>query len=126
MNDSDQIQQEQDLVGSYFLELWRLKSNRTTNSHEDEEPKDEEESVLTELDILNSFGDFRRTFGDYGVGNLCMLLRISLKNKEGLRYNPYFLGGAIAMPKMLNDGAVEYEDGTPAKRFGFNDFPNIS
>ncbi|KAL2646606.1 hypothetical protein AAZV13_05G066500 [Glycine max] len=34
--------------------------------------------------------------------------------REGLHYNPYFPGGAIAMPKMLNDGAVEYEDGTPA------------
>jgi len=31
-----------------------------------------------------------------------------------LHYNPYFPGGAIAMPKMLMDGAVEYEDGTPA------------
>ncbi|KAL8542257.1 hypothetical protein ACS0TY_003211 [Phlomoides rotata] len=34
--------------------------------------------------------------------------------REGLHYNPYFPGGAIVMPKMLNDGAVEYEDGTPA------------
>ncbi|KAG2594108.1 hypothetical protein PVAP13_5NG620100 [Panicum virgatum] len=34
--------------------------------------------------------------------------------REGLHYNPYFPGGAIAMPKMLMDGAVEYEDGTPA------------
>ncbi|KAJ4974699.1 hypothetical protein NE237_007873 [Protea cynaroides] len=34
--------------------------------------------------------------------------------REGLHYNPYFPGGAIAMPKMLIDGAVEYEDGTPA------------
>ncbi|KAH9714882.1 cytochrome c1 2 heme protein [Citrus sinensis] len=34
--------------------------------------------------------------------------------REGLHYNPYFPGGAIAMPQMLNDGAVEYEDGTPA------------
>jgi ubiquinol-cytochrome c reductase cytochrome c1 subunit len=34
--------------------------------------------------------------------------------REGLHYNPYFPGGAIAMPKMLNDGAVEYEDGVPA------------
>ncbi|KAK3413034.1 hypothetical protein EUGRSUZ_I01668 [Eucalyptus grandis] len=34
--------------------------------------------------------------------------------REGLHYNPYFPGGAIAMPKMLNDGAVEYEDGTSA------------
>jgi hypothetical protein len=31
-----------------------------------------------------------------------------------LHYNPYFPGGAIAMPKMLIDGAVEYEDDTPA------------
>ena len=34
--------------------------------------------------------------------------------REGLHYNPYFPGGAIAMPKMLGDGGVEYEDGTPA------------
>ncbi|GKV35792.1 hypothetical protein SLEP1_g44009 [Rubroshorea leprosula] len=34
--------------------------------------------------------------------------------RGGLYYNPYFPGGAIAMPKMLNDGAVEYEDGTLA------------
>lgn len=34
--------------------------------------------------------------------------------REGLHYNPYFPGGAIAMPKMLADGGVEYEDGTPA------------
>ncbi len=34
--------------------------------------------------------------------------------REGLYYNPYFQGGAIAMPRMLNDGGVEYDDGTPA------------
>ncbi|XP_028100377.1 cytochrome c1-2, heme protein, mitochondrial-like [Camellia sinensis] len=34
--------------------------------------------------------------------------------REGLHYNPYFPGGAIAMPKMLIDGAVEYEDVSPA------------
>jgi len=34
--------------------------------------------------------------------------------REGLHYNPYFPGGAIAMPKMLADGGVEYDDGTPA------------
>lgn len=34
--------------------------------------------------------------------------------REGLHYNPYFVGGAIAMPKMLVDGGVEYDDGTPA------------
>ena len=34
--------------------------------------------------------------------------------REGLHYNPYFPGGAIAMPKMLVDGGVEYEDGVPA------------
>ena len=32
---------------------------------------------------------------------------------SGLYYNPYFPGGAIAMPKPLMDGQVEYEDGTP-------------
>mmetsp|Transcript_3676 Transcript_3676/g.5354 ORF Transcript_3676/g.5354 Transcript_3676/m.5354 type:complete len:290 (+) Transcript_3676:112-981(+) len=34
--------------------------------------------------------------------------------REGLYFNPYFPGGAIAMPKQLEDGAVEYEDGTPS------------
>lgn len=32
----------------------------------------------------------------------------------GLSYNPYFPGGAIAMGRQLQDGQVEYEDGTPA------------
>jgi len=32
----------------------------------------------------------------------------------GLYYNPYFPGGAIAMPPPLSDGGVDYEDGTPA------------
>ncbi|GBG29448.1 Cytochrome c1, heme protein, mitochondrial [Hondaea fermentalgiana] len=34
--------------------------------------------------------------------------------RDGLYYNPYFPGGAIGMPKQLEDGGVEYEDGTPA------------
>ena len=34
--------------------------------------------------------------------------------REGLHYNPYFPGGAIAMPKMLADGGTEYDDETPA------------
>ena len=33
---------------------------------------------------------------------------------EGLYYNPYFLGGAIAMPPPLQDEGVEYPDGTLA------------
>lgn len=32
----------------------------------------------------------------------------------GSNYNPYFPGGAIAMGRVLFDGLVEYEDGTPA------------
>jgi ubiquinol-cytochrome c reductase cytochrome b/c1 subunit len=31
----------------------------------------------------------------------------------GLNYNKYFLGNAIGMPKVLNDGQVTYTDGTP-------------
>jgi ubiquinol-cytochrome c reductase cytochrome c1 subunit len=34
--------------------------------------------------------------------------------REGLHYNPYFPGGAIAMPKMLADEGTEYDDETPA------------
>ncbi|BAT59210.1 cytochrome b/c1 [Variibacter gotjawalensis] len=33
---------------------------------------------------------------------------------QGSNYNKYFPGHAIAMPKPLNDGQVEYTDGTPA------------
>ncbi|KAH9975891.1 cytochrome c-like domain-containing protein [Lactifluus volemus] len=32
----------------------------------------------------------------------------------GMNYNPYFPGGAISMPRVLFDGLVEYDDGTPA------------
>jgi ubiquinol-cytochrome c reductase cytochrome b/c1 subunit len=32
----------------------------------------------------------------------------------GANYNKYFPGHAIAMPKPINDGQVEYTDGTPA------------
>jgi cytochrome c1 len=32
----------------------------------------------------------------------------------GTQYNKYFPGNAIAMPKPLSDGQVEYTDGTPA------------
>jgi ubiquinol-cytochrome c reductase cytochrome c1 subunit len=33
---------------------------------------------------------------------------------EGLNYNKFFPGHAIAMPKPIQDGQVEYTDGTPA------------
>jgi len=33
---------------------------------------------------------------------------------EGLYYNPYFPGGGISMPPPLQDGGVEYPDGTVA------------
>ena len=34
--------------------------------------------------------------------------------QEGLNYNPFFPGTQIAMARVLFDGLVEYEDGTPA------------
>jgi len=34
--------------------------------------------------------------------------------RETQYYNPYFAGGWIGMPAPLNEGAVDYEDGTPA------------
>jgi len=34
--------------------------------------------------------------------------------REGMNYNPFFPGGAISMARVLYDGLVEYEDGTPA------------
>ncbi|KAF2757240.1 putative cytochrome C1/Cyt1, partial [Pseudovirgaria hyperparasitica] len=33
---------------------------------------------------------------------------------DGLNFNPYFPGTGIAMARVLYDGLVEYEDGTPA------------
>lgn len=43
-----------------------------------------------------------------------MVLWCDVQVREGLHYNPYFPGGAIAMPKMLADEGTEYEDGTVA------------
>ncbi|XP_017301814.2 cytochrome c1, heme protein, mitochondrial [Diaphorina citri] len=34
--------------------------------------------------------------------------------REGLYFNPYFLGGAIGMAQALYNEIIEYEDGTPA------------
>jgi ubiquinol-cytochrome c reductase cytochrome c1 subunit len=34
-----------------------------------------------------------------------------VKILDGLNYNPYFPGGAIAMARVLFDGLVEYPDG---------------
>lgn len=34
--------------------------------------------------------------------------------QEGLNFNPYFPGTGIAMARVLYDGLVDYEDGTPA------------
>jgi len=34
--------------------------------------------------------------------------------RDGMNYNPYFPGGAISMARVLFDGLVEYDDGTPA------------
>ena len=45
---------------------------------------------------------------------VCDLKITWLQVREGLYYNPYFPGGAIAMPKMLADGGTEYDDGTEA------------
>lgn len=36
-----------------------------------------------------------------------------IKLREGLHYNPYFPGGAIAMTRPIYDEHVEYDDGTP-------------
>ena len=33
--------------------------------------------------------------------------------REGLHYNPYFAGGAIAMSRVLYDDLIEYDDGNP-------------
>ena len=37
-----------------------------------------------------------------------------IEMRPGLYYNPYFPGGAIAMPPGLTDGQIEFDDGTPA------------
>jgi ubiquinol-cytochrome c reductase cytochrome c1 subunit len=39
--------------------------------------------------------------------------------REGLHYNPYFVGGAIAMGRVLYDDLVEYEDGKLGIHFPF-------
>ena len=39
---------------------------------------------------------------------------VEVNEAAGQYYNPYFPGGKIGMPKQLVDGALEYQDGTPA------------
>ncbi|OLL24684.1 Cytochrome c1, heme protein, mitochondrial [Neolecta irregularis DAH-3] len=39
---------------------------------------------------------------------------VGVKLGDGLNFNLYFPGTGIAMPRILFDGLVEYEDGTPA------------
>lgn len=79
---NDCEQEEKDLIGSYFLELWRINSKRASAKHletdneeiEDNEDEDEE-CVPTELDTLNSSGGFSIVLPDklsvkYGGVNL--------------------------------------------------------
>lgn len=55
---------EQDLIGSYFLELWRLKSKEASmmvadmEEEDDDGGEEQEEKAPTELDTLNSSGGF--------------------------------------------------------------------
>lgn len=37
-----------------------------------------------------------------------------IKLRPGLYFNNYFPGGSISMPPPLEDGMIDYEDGTPA------------
>jgi len=39
---------------------------------------------------------------------------VGITVRAGTNYNPYFPGGAIAMPQALLNGMIEYEDGTPS------------
>jgi len=62
------------------------------------------------------------TNGRHGGANYVLALLTGYRDppvgfpplRAGLHYNPYFPGGAISMAKALQDGGVEYEDGTPA------------
>ncbi|THG07456.1 hypothetical protein TEA_003464 [Camellia sinensis var. sinensis] len=65
------------------------------------------------LCVSNYFALYRFFALKYVADSACIVLRVD-QIREGLHYNPYFPGGAIAMPKMLIDGAVEYEDVSPA------------
>ncbi|CAN7136362.1 unnamed protein product [Brassica rapa subsp. narinosa] len=67
-------------------------------------------SVQPSLGLMMTFSAPTTMFRQFSTYTLSQFLFI----REGLHYNPYFSGGEIAMPKMLNDEAVEYEDGTPA------------
>jgi len=68
-----------------------------------------------------SFLDLALQYQEYGVDYIHALLLgydhqppHGQQGQPGLHYNPYFPGGWIAMPKPINDGQVEYTDGSPA------------
>jgi cytochrome c1 len=64
--------------------------------------------------------DIFTQFQEQGVDYLVALLKGYENEPQGFtlppgtQYNKYFPGHAIAMPKPLEDGRVEYSDGTPA------------
>jgi cytochrome c1 len=63
--------------------------------------------------------DIATQYQEQGVDYLVALLTgyedppPDFKLLPGLNYNKYFVGNAIGMPKMLNDGQVTYTDGSP-------------
>lgn len=64
--------------------------------------------------------DLFTQYQEHGADYLAALLKgyeeppANVTLPAGSSYNRYFPGHAIAMPKPLNDGQVEYTDGTPA------------
>ncbi|KAI3973396.1 hypothetical protein MKW92_025667 [Papaver armeniacum] len=91
--------------------------------------EEETKAMAAEIEVVDGPNDEGEMFTRPGKlsdrssqwSELCVFLLTGYRDppagvtiREGLHYNPYFPGGAIAMPKMLIDGAIEYEDGTPA------------
>lgn len=63
------------------------------------------------------------TFARHGYENYIFALLTGYQDppagveiEEGLYFNPYFRGGALAMPPPLYNEVVEFDDGTPASK----------
>ena len=66
--------------------------------------------------IFNAFTQYQEQGPDYIHGILTGYEDppAGVTLPPGAQYNKYFPGHAIAMPKPLSDGQVEYTDGAPA------------
>ncbi|KAL7287428.1 hypothetical protein TKK_0018537 [Trichogramma kaykai] len=102
--------------GEYFMRPAKL-SDKVPGPYENEEAARFANNAALPVDL--SFVVNARHHGpDYVFGLLTGYREppAGVELMEGQAFNPYFEGGALGMMEMLQDGGVDYDDGTPATK----------